>query len=64
VDGTVDHTSVVEEGETLPGTMMAGEVKLIDLMGGQNLVLIQLEEKLHVSVGDLTENGEEGSSFD
>jgi hypothetical protein len=38
---------------------MTGEVKLIDLMVGQNLVLIQLEEKLHVSIGDLTENGKE-----
>jgi hypothetical protein len=41
---------------------MTGEVKLIDLMGGQNLVLVQLEEKLHISIGDLTENGEKSSS--
>jgi hypothetical protein len=37
---SVGHASVVQKRQTLPGTVMSGEMKLVDLMGGQNLVLI------------------------
>ncbi len=53
----VQDGSLVELEQALPGSVFAGEMELVDLVSGEDLVFVELEEKLHVSVGDLTQDG-------
>jgi hypothetical protein len=57
----VQHASFVEPSESLPCPALAGEEKLVNLMRGQDSVFVEMEEELHVSVGDLTKDGIEVS---
>jgi hypothetical protein len=55
----VQHSSLVELKEALSGSVFAGKVELVDLMSGEDFMFVELEEKPHVSVGDLTKDGVE-----
>jgi hypothetical protein len=52
----VDHGSAVKLKEAFPRSVIAGEVKLEELVGGECLVFVEVETDLDISIGDHPED--------